>query len=136
MFDSWCDMPVAEGIALVGDAAGFSDPQLGQGLAVAMRDVRSVAEILLAGDDWSAAALRPYVEERSERMRRLRWVNHLMTTLRGEFGPAGRERRRRAVARMREQPELARFRGASLAGPETVPPDAFDDAVVERLLAP
>jgi 2-polyprenyl-6-methoxyphenol hydroxylase-like FAD-dependent oxidoreductase len=136
MHDSWCDMPFAEGVVLVGDAAGFSDPQLGQGLSVAMRDVRVLSELLLASDDWSPSALTPYGDERSERMRRLRWVNDVVTTLRGEFGPTARERRRRAMARMRENPELAQFRRASLAGPETVPPEAFATSVVERLLAP
>jgi 2-polyprenyl-6-methoxyphenol hydroxylase-like FAD-dependent oxidoreductase len=136
MRDSWCDSPVAEGVVLVGDAGGYSDPQLGQGLSVAMRDVRVVAELLLGGRDWSAAALASYAEERSERMRRLRWVNDLVTTLRGEFGPTARKRRRRAMARMREQPELARFRAAAIAGPESVPAHAFAAAVPERLLAP
>ena len=136
MHDSWCDAPVADGVVLIGDAAGFSDPQLGQGLSVAMRDVRIVSELLLGGQDWSVAALTPYAEERFERMRRLRWVNDLVTTLRGEFGPAERERRRRARERMRDEPELGRFRGASVAGPDTAPADAFADSVAERLLAP
>ena len=138
MHDSWCDSPVVEGVALVGDAAGFSDPQLGQGLSVALRDVRLLSDLLLfdADADDTARALRPYVEERAERMRRLRWVNDLVTTLRGEFGEVPRERRRRAAQRMRENPELALFRRAGLAGPETVPPEAFDPSVAERLLAP
>ena len=38
------------------DAAGHSDPQLGQGLSIAMRDVRILSELLLSSDDWSAAA--------------------------------------------------------------------------------
>jgi 2-polyprenyl-6-methoxyphenol hydroxylase-like FAD-dependent oxidoreductase len=135
MHDSWCE-PVAEGVALVGDAGGHSDPQLGQGLSVAMRDCRVLAELLLADDDWSAAKLALYCDERRERMRRLRWVNDLMTTLRGEFGPAARERRQRAVARMRAEPELAAFRRATSAGPEVVPAEAFDDSVAARLLAP
>ena len=136
MHDSWCDVPVTDGVALVGDAAGFSDPHLGQGLSIALRDVRLLAELLTDGDDWSPRALSPYVEERSERMRRLRWVNELATTLRGEFGEAARERRARATSRMREHPELALFRRATTAGPETVPPEAFDPAVAQRLLAP
>ena len=41
-----------------------SDPLIGEGLSVAMRDVRQVGETLLAGDDWSPAALAGYVEER------------------------------------------------------------------------
>ena len=136
MHDSWCDAPIADGVALVGDAAGYSDPQLGQGLSIAMRDVRLLSELLLAHDDAAATDLSPYVEERAERMRRLRWINDVVTTLRGEFGDEARERRRRAMGRMRENPELALFRRASLAGPETVPPEAFDPSVAERLLAP
>jgi 2-polyprenyl-6-methoxyphenol hydroxylase-like FAD-dependent oxidoreductase len=135
MHDSWCEQPVVDGVALIGDAAGFSDPQLGQGLSIAARDVRLLSDLLLGGDDWSPAGLAPYVEERGERMRRLRWVNDLVTTLRGEFGPAARERRRRAMARVRDEPDLARYRRATLAGPETVDADAFDDSVAERLLA-
>ncbi len=89
MHDSWCDTPVAEGVALVSDAGGCSDPQLGQGLSVAMRDVRVVSELLLTGRDWSVAALTPYTDERFERMRRLRWVKDLVTTLRGRVRSHG-----------------------------------------------
>jgi hypothetical protein len=40
---------------------------------------------------------QPYTEERAERMRSLRLCNALATTLRCEFGPEARARRRRAV---------------------------------------
>ena len=135
MNDSWTDPPLGPGIALIGDAGGYSDPHLGQGLSVAMRDVRVLSELLLGQDDWSLEALEPYARERRERMRRLRWVNQLMTTLRGEFGPEARERRLRALGRMQTEPELAAFRRATVAGPETPPAEAFDDSVRERLLA-
>lgn len=38
-----------------------------------MRDARMVSEVLLGGHDWSPAAFAGYVEERAERMRRLRF---------------------------------------------------------------
>jgi 2-polyprenyl-6-methoxyphenol hydroxylase-like FAD-dependent oxidoreductase len=136
MNDSWTDPPLAASVVLIGDAGGYSDPQLGQGLSIAMRDVRVLAELLVAHGDWSPAALEPYATERTERMRRLRWANEVVTTLRGEFGPKERERRRRAMARMRAEPELATFRRASLTGPESVPAEAFDPSVRNRLLAP
>jgi 2-polyprenyl-6-methoxyphenol hydroxylase-like FAD-dependent oxidoreductase len=136
MNDTWCDPASVEGAVLVGDAAGYSDPHIGQGLSVAMRDVRLVSGLLLDGDDWSSRALATYAEERAERMRRLRWVNDVATTMRGEFGPDARERRRRATERMRNDPSLAAFRRSAAAGPEQVPPEAFDDSVRERLLAP
>jgi hypothetical protein len=39
------------------------------------------------------------------------------------------------MARMREDPELATFRRATLGGPETVPDSAFDASVASRVLA-
>jgi len=41
MNDTWIDCPVGDGLALVGDAAGYSDPHFGQGLSVAARDARN-----------------------------------------------------------------------------------------------
>ena len=55
MNDSWTDEPYAPGAVLIGDAAGWNDPIIGQGLAVALRDVRVVTDILRAGPDWSPA---------------------------------------------------------------------------------
>ena len=135
MNDTWTDAPIGEGLALVGDAAGYSDPQAGQGLSVALRDVRVLSEILLAGEDWSTLALRLYAEERGERMRRLRICTEVVLKLRGEFGPEPRERRRMARARMRAQPELGLWRRAMVAGPESVPATAFDKAVFDALFA-
>ena len=55
--DSWTDRPFADGVVLVGDAAGWSDPIIGQGLGVALQDVRLVTEAL-AGEDWTARRVR------------------------------------------------------------------------------
>jgi 2-polyprenyl-6-methoxyphenol hydroxylase-like FAD-dependent oxidoreductase len=133
MRDTWTDCPVVDGLALIGDAAGYSDPHIGQGLSVALRDVRILSDLLITSEDWSPVALRPYAEERAERLRRLRFCNAMATTLRGEFGDGARERRRRARALMQAEPELGLWRHATMAGPETVPPSAFDKAVYERL---
>jgi menaquinone-9 beta-reductase len=57
-FDStanWVALPYREGIALVGDAAGASDPVWGQGLSLTLRDVRVLSDHLLSSDDWDAA---------------------------------------------------------------------------------
>ena len=98
MNDTWTDRPITDGLALIGDAAGYSDPHIGQGLSVALRDVRVLSELLLAGEDWSPAALRPYAEERAERMRRLRFCKRsrprcaASSAQRRESGAAGRGR--------------------------------------------
>jgi len=135
MNDSWCDDPAPPGAVLIGDAAGYSDPQLGQGLSIAMRDARVVSELLADNAEWTSATLEPYVEERTERMRRLRFVNEIMTALRSQFDDEGRALRLRAMTLMQQHPELARFRTASLLGPEAALPEAFDESVRERLLA-
>jgi 2-polyprenyl-6-methoxyphenol hydroxylase-like FAD-dependent oxidoreductase len=136
MNDTWTDSPARQGVALIGDAAGYSDPHIGQGLSVAMRDVRVLTEALSVTEDWSPDNLRPYAEERAERMRRLRISNDISTTLRGEFGEEARTRRVRSRKLMQAEPELALWRLAALAGPETVPASAFDDSVRGRLCAP
>jgi 2-polyprenyl-6-methoxyphenol hydroxylase-like FAD-dependent oxidoreductase len=133
MNDTWTDRPIGDGLVLIGDAAGYSDPNIAQGLSIALRDVRILSELLLAFEDWSPNALTPYTEERAERMRRLRFCNAVATTLRGDFGPEGRERRRRALRVMQAEPALGLWRRAYLAGPESVPASAFDDGVYDRL---
>jgi 2-polyprenyl-6-methoxyphenol hydroxylase-like FAD-dependent oxidoreductase len=133
--DTWTDRPYADGVVLVGDAAGHNDPIIGQGLSIAYRDVRIVSEALLEGSDWSPAIFEPYAAERAERMRRLRFVARLASTLDNEFGPEAVERRRRAHERRRQDPTLMLTPLAAMIGPDAVPPLAFEEATRERLLA-
>ena len=133
MNDTWTDCPIGNGLVLIGDAAGYSDPNIAQGLSIAMRDVRVLSELLLASEDWSRNALQPYAEERTERMRRLRFCNAVATTLRGDFSPGGRERRRLAQRLMQAESALGLWRRAYLAGPDSVPASAFDASVYDRL---
>jgi 2-polyprenyl-6-methoxyphenol hydroxylase-like FAD-dependent oxidoreductase len=133
--DHWVDDPTCPGVVLIGDAAGHNDPILGQGLSIALRDVRLVSEILReAGAAGGAPDFRPYVEERAERMRRLRITAQAVTRLRVEFGPEARERRRR-VGRRLASGQLAPM-PASLIGPEQLPPEAFLSDTIEKLFAP
>jgi 2-polyprenyl-6-methoxyphenol hydroxylase-like FAD-dependent oxidoreductase len=133
--DTWTDAPCAEGVVLVGDAAGHNDPIIGQGLSITFRDVRIVRDILLAGDDWSASAFAPYAVERRERMRRLRFSATLQSRLETEFGPEAEGRRRRAFERRAQDPTLMLPALATMLGPERMPAEAFEDAVMERTLA-
>jgi 2-polyprenyl-6-methoxyphenol hydroxylase-like FAD-dependent oxidoreductase len=136
MNDTWTERPIADGLALIVDAAGYSDPHIAPGPSVALRDVRILSELLPAGEEWAPAALQPYVEERADRMRRLRFCAAVANTLRGDFGAEGRERRRRAQERMQAESELALCRQADMAGPDSVPASAFDERVYKRLFAP
>jgi 2-polyprenyl-6-methoxyphenol hydroxylase-like FAD-dependent oxidoreductase len=132
--DHWIEDPTAPGVVLVGDAAGHNDPIIGQGLSIALRDVRLVSEIILAGGR-DPAAFRPYVEERLERMRRLRITASLAATLRAEYGEEARLRRQRAGRRMRVDKMLSPM-AASLVGPDKLPAAAFEQATIDALLAP
>ncbi len=55
MTETWVDHPYRDGVALIGDAAGATDPTWGQGLSLTMRDVRVLAESLLTNGDWDSA---------------------------------------------------------------------------------
>jgi 2-polyprenyl-6-methoxyphenol hydroxylase-like FAD-dependent oxidoreductase len=133
--DSWTERPVVDGVVLMGDAAGWSDPIIGEGLSVAMRDTRSVADVLLASDDWSPDAFDAYVDERAERMRRLRIGAHIATEIRATFTPEGRRRRAAYRERLRADPLILAPALATLIGPESAPPEAFEESNVERILS-
>jgi 2-polyprenyl-6-methoxyphenol hydroxylase-like FAD-dependent oxidoreductase len=60
--DTWVRHPHRAGLVLIGDAAASNDPSFGCGLSLTLRDVRVLADKLLASDDWSAAA-DSYAEE-------------------------------------------------------------------------
>jgi 2-polyprenyl-6-methoxyphenol hydroxylase-like FAD-dependent oxidoreductase len=117
--------PFVEGAVLIGDAAGWTDPLSGCGLSSAYRDARVVSEILLASDDWSAGAFAPYAEERNERLRRLRFITEIESTLICDFEEFGRARRRQFFERLPLEPTLASHLVANLAGPEAVPAETY-----------
>jgi 2-polyprenyl-6-methoxyphenol hydroxylase-like FAD-dependent oxidoreductase len=132
--DHWVDVPTAPGIVLIGDAAGHNDPVTGQGVSITARDVRLVSEILLSSKhEWGEDEFVPYVEERRERMRRLRIVGRLASQVRVEFGPEARKRRAR-VARHFAEGYLSPL-PATLVGPERLPPEAYLPETIAKLIA-
>jgi 2-polyprenyl-6-methoxyphenol hydroxylase-like FAD-dependent oxidoreductase len=132
--DTWTDEPYAPGVVLIGDAAGWNDPIIGQGLAITMRDIRLVSELLIECIDWSPAALWPYAEERAERMRRLRFAGRLQSVLHNEFGPEARARRVRARQRITDEQLLGAALGAVMVGPEVMPAAAFSEQTWNRIV--
>jgi 2-polyprenyl-6-methoxyphenol hydroxylase-like FAD-dependent oxidoreductase len=132
---TWCEEPYADGVVLLGDAGGYDDPVDGQGLSLAMRDVRQLSELLLATGDWTVAALRPYGQQRAERLRRMRRVSRTFAVLMTTFTADGRARRNRyytASGARREDVRLAL--GAIHLGPDRLPTEAFSDQLHESLL--
>src|SRR5262245_12661308 len=123
--DAWTDTPYAQGMVLIGDAAGWNDPIIGQGLSITYRDVRIVSEALREEKDWQPAMFAPYAEERGERMRRLRFSAQIQSTMLNEFGDEARARRARAAERQAANPLLTLAALATMVGPEAVPEIAF-----------
>src|SRR5215831_11197270 len=64
----------------------------------------------------------------------LRVAARLATTLRAEFGPAAAARRARAFRRVLVDGWLSPL-PATLAGPETLPAEAFEQRTIDALLA-
>ncbi|MBN9089370.1 MAG: FAD-dependent monooxygenase [Reyranella sp.] len=132
--DHWIDDPTAPGVVLAGDAAGHNDPIIGQGLAIALCDVRLLSEIIREGRR-DPGAFRPYVEERAERMRRLRITARLRAKPNAEFGEEARQRRPRAARRVRDDKAPTPL-GAILLGPEKLPAAFFEPSTIDALMAP
>ena len=136
MTDSWTvGAPVVPGAVLIGDAAGWNDPIIGQGLSIAFRDARTVGELLAGQDDWSVGVFGDYVDERKERMRRLAIAAHLTTEIRCRFTDEARARRERWFETFVGDPRMLAQVGAMLAGPETADAAAFTDEAVAATLA-
>ena len=133
--DTWTGRPCADGVVLIGDAAGHNDPSVGCGLSIAMRDARMVRDLVLAGAR-RAEDFAPYGAERLERMRRLRLIGDLVAAATVEPGE-GRAARRRHFARAMATMDASIFPLVlgMFAGPETIPACLVSDAVLDRIRA-
>ncbi len=130
--DAWVEEPCVDGAVLIGDAAGYNDPILGQGLSVTLRDAYSVGTVLAAEPPYRPEGFADYVGERRERLRRLRFTASFITTLYARFGPEDVERRADAFRRMGADPSLAVMPLAAFLGPEAVPAECFTPGFYER----
>jgi len=131
--DTWTDRPFADGVVLIGDAAGWNDPIIGEGLSISMRDARMTRDLILAGAT-AAADFAPYGEERVERMRRLRLLADVVAVTFAEDADNRPARRAWVGERFAAMdPEVFPLFAGILAGPETVPPELVDDAILDRI---
>jgi 2-polyprenyl-6-methoxyphenol hydroxylase-like FAD-dependent oxidoreductase len=133
--DTWLDVPLADGVVLIGDAAGRNDPITGQGLSITHRDVRIVRDLLLGENAWTTDALMPYAEERQERMRRLRIAARISAAIEAEFDDAARARRRRVAERRKAMAPESLSVLTPFVGPDVLPADCYTDEAVAALLA-
>jgi 2-polyprenyl-6-methoxyphenol hydroxylase-like FAD-dependent oxidoreductase len=133
--DTWTAEPYAEGVVLIGDAAGYNDPVIGQGLSIAVRDARTVRDLILDGAH-EPADFAPYGEERLGRMARLRLAADVLAAAVAEDAPNRSARRALyglAIATM--DPEIFPVLLAAFTGPETVPDELVNEAIIDRVRA-
>src|SRR5579859_587590 len=133
--DTWAPAPYADGVVLAGDAAGYNNPNIGQGLSLAMRDVRVLSGLLTSSSDWSPVGLSAYGEERGERLRRQRRVAATYAALFSTFSDEDRVRRARFLARVKAGDADAQVAFRSIyAGPHRLPAEVFSDEFHAALL--
>lgn len=132
--DTWTAQPYADGVVLIGDAAGHNSPIIGQGLSIAMRDARSVRDAIRSGESLMGA-FAPYAEERTERMRRLRFNAILFAAMAADDCDNSIARRAKFFELMQTDQEMFAMLGAMFAGPETAPPEAYDGRLLEAIIA-
>ena len=113
--DTWVEHPYKDGVALIGDAAATSDPTWGQGMSMTFYDVRSLAEQLLAGDDWDAAG-HAYAAEHDACWQTIRTTDTWYTDLFLEIGPEAEELRARALPLILQDP--TRVPDSAVSGPQ------------------
>jgi hypothetical protein len=101
--DHWAPSPARRGLALVGDAAGATDPSWGCGLSKTLVDVDTLSEELTATSDWDAAAAR-YAARHDDYFGKLHDILSWMTTLIWSGGPEADARRARVFPRMQQDP--------------------------------
>jgi 2-polyprenyl-6-methoxyphenol hydroxylase-like FAD-dependent oxidoreductase len=125
MTESWVEHPYREGLALIGDAAGSSDPTWGQGMSLTLRDARVLSSHLLTTDDWETAG-------NAYAIARARYFNAMITTedwtfqLFIERGPLNDELRARAMPLIAA--DLTRVPDHGFSGPDL----PFDETVRRR----
>jgi menaquinone-9 beta-reductase len=122
---NWAEHPYFNGIALIGDAAAVTDPNWGQGLALALRDARVLRDKLIAADDWDRAA-HAYAEHHDEYLKKVHDWEDLLTDFFYGTSVEARARRAKALPLIAEDP--SRVPDHVFGGPEL----PLDDDVKAR----
>lgn len=94
--DTWVEHPYRAGVVLIGDAAATTDPTIGQGMSLTLRDARVLRDHLLSHDDWDAAGHR-YAEHHDQAYAVIHTVEGWLKDLLLATGPDAEVRRARAL---------------------------------------
>jgi 2-polyprenyl-6-methoxyphenol hydroxylase-like FAD-dependent oxidoreductase len=129
--DTWTPTPYADGVVLIGDAAGHNNPVIGQGLAIALRDARTVRDFILDGAR-TPHGFASYGAERFTRMERLRYIADVIAVTQVEDAD-NRPARRAFMLEKMTDPDVVGVLAGAFAGPEMMPPDAVDLTLLDRI---
>jgi 2-polyprenyl-6-methoxyphenol hydroxylase-like FAD-dependent oxidoreductase len=113
--ESWVDHPYHNGLALLGDSAGTSDPSFGQGMPTTLRDVRVLRDALLAHSDWDQAG-HHYARKQDSYFHNTHKVCGWLRTLFQDPGPEAQALRQRAMPKIAE--DLTRVPDHLFSGPD------------------
>ncbi|MGD9935468.1 MAG: FAD-dependent oxidoreductase, partial [Dehalococcoidia bacterium] len=114
--DSWVERPAAPGRALIGDAAGISDPTWGQGMALAFHDVRVLSDWLLSEPNWDIA-VDHYATARDTYFQSIITAESWLTELQLTPGDEAAARRTRVMGAWRADPRRAQGLDINGLGP-------------------
>lgn len=131
--DTWVETPHRGHVVLIGDAAGYNNPLIGQGLALAFRDARVLSEQLLAYGGAAPEALDTYARERAERLRRARISCLLVVWIHGGFEQQDPASRRRLDERASGDDVLGPLMGTTWRGFDDLERTPSDSEVRDRL---
>ena len=123
--DFWVEHPYRDGVVLLGDAAGTTDPSFGQGMALSLRDARTLRDELLRNPNWDDAGHR-YAEKHDTYYQRCRTVCGWLRAIFQEQSTEAAARRQRSLPLIAE--DLTRVPDHLFGGPEL----PLDDAVRAR----
>jgi len=124
--ESWVEHPYRDGVALLGDAAGTSDPSFGQGMATTLRDARVLRDALLANSDWHKAG-DDYARQHDTYFRNVFKVCGWLRTLFQDPAADAQAIRQRAMPKIAEDP--TRIPDHLFSGPDAL----TDDSVRARM---
>ena len=100
---NWVDHPYRNGLALIGDAAGATDPSWGQGLGLAIHDAKLLSENLTTNENWEEAG-NAYAARHDRDFGIIHTFENWMTQVLLQTGPEADARRERILPMWAEDP--------------------------------
>jgi len=133
--DSRAPFPVAKGIVLIGDAAGYENPLEGQGLSMALQDVQDVSAAFLAGSSLPSA-FEAYAAARAIRQRLANLGVALQVWANNGFNRQDPHERASRYDHIRNDDVLAALELSFMTGFGSLPQDLTRSELAARLPTP